>query len=95
MRCKHCGTNNAPLKKYCSNCGEFLSGSAINNVTGEPGHRSDDGSFGKMEFQGPGLYFVNVDGIDCQFYASSEDEMRLAKKECLERARRFDSTGEK
>lgn len=45
MICKKCYTNNAPLKKCCSNCGAFLEGATINNTTGEYGYRNADGSF--------------------------------------------------
>ena len=45
MRCKKCGTENAPLKKCCDTCGAFLAGYTINNVTGEYGYRDEDGKF--------------------------------------------------
>lgn len=44
MKCKNCGVNNAPVKKCCSNCGKFLEGGCINNVTGKRGRRNADGS---------------------------------------------------
>lgn len=45
MRCNKCGYDNAPVKRCCSNCGSFLEGRTINNVTGEVGYRNADGSF--------------------------------------------------
>lgn len=45
MRCKKCGTDNAPLKKSCTECHSFLVGRAINNMTGEIGTRTADGDF--------------------------------------------------
>lgn len=45
MKCKKCNTNNAPVKKTCSNCGAFLEGYTLNNVTGKYGYRNADGSF--------------------------------------------------
>lgn len=45
MKCKQCQTENSPIKKTCSDCGAFLEGPAINNVTGEFGYRNSDGSF--------------------------------------------------
>lgn len=43
MNCKNCGTDNAPLKKVCTNCQQFLEGRTINNVTGQRGYRHADG----------------------------------------------------
>lgn len=90
MRCEYCGTSNAPLKKCCSNCGEILSGTTINNVTGEAGYRLKDGAFIKSEYTGPGLYFANINGINCQFYANSEDEMMKKARDCVLRAKRLE-----
>lgn len=45
MKCKNCGVSNAPVKKCCSNCGKFLEGDCINNVTGKHGRRNAGGSF--------------------------------------------------
>lgn len=45
MICKECGKDNSPLKKTCSNCGAFLEGRTINNVTGKWGYRTADGDF--------------------------------------------------
>ena len=45
MRCITCGYDNAPLKKVCRECGAFLAGETINNVTGKWGRRNTDGSF--------------------------------------------------
>lgn len=49
MKCKKCGTENAPIKKCCSHCGAILEGFTINNVTGEYGYRGSDGLFYKAE----------------------------------------------
>lgn len=49
MKCKHCGTENAPLKKQCNSCGKILEGECVNNVTGEMGYRNSDGSFTTYE----------------------------------------------
>lgn len=49
MDCKKCGSGNAPLKKCCTNCGAFLEGFAVNNVTGQVGYRNSDGSFKPTE----------------------------------------------
>jgi hypothetical protein len=49
MKCKKCGTDNAPLKKCCESCGKILDGSCINNVTGRAGYRNADGSFAPNE----------------------------------------------
>ena len=45
MKCLHCGTKNASVKKTCTECGNFLEGWTVNNVTGEYGYREADGSF--------------------------------------------------
>lgn len=45
MTCKQCGTDNGDLKKTCSNCGAFLEGRIINNVTGKWGYRTNEGDF--------------------------------------------------
>ena len=45
MICKECGKDSSPLKKTCSNCGAFLEGRTINNVTGKSGYRTADGDF--------------------------------------------------
>lgn len=49
MKCKHCGADNAPLKKCCDNCGKYLEGYTVNNVTGEHGYRGSDGEFYRSE----------------------------------------------
>lgn len=45
MICKKCSTENAPIKKTCSNCHSILVGNTINNVTGEIGFRNKKGLF--------------------------------------------------
>lgn len=45
MICRKCGSSNALLKKCCENCGSYLEGYTINNVTGKMGYRNADGSF--------------------------------------------------
>jgi len=45
MICKECGEDSSPLKKTCSNCGAFLEGRTINNVTGKSGYRTNEGDF--------------------------------------------------
>jgi hypothetical protein len=49
MKCKTCGTENAPLKKTCESCNLILEGFCINNMTGEYGYRNADGSFDNDE----------------------------------------------
>ena len=43
--CSECGEHNAPLKRTCIRCGAILDGWTVNNVTGEYGYRSKDGTF--------------------------------------------------
>lgn len=52
MKCKICGTDNPELRKTCCECGRFLEGNTINNVTGEYGYRGSNGLFykNKSEF---------------------------------------------
>ena len=45
MRCKKCGAENPDAKRTCSECGAFLEGYTLNNVTGEYGYRGADGLF--------------------------------------------------
>ena len=51
QKCKTCGEMNAPLKKVCTRCGEFLEGYTINNATGKYGYRYADGSFTPEQIQ--------------------------------------------
>jgi hypothetical protein len=43
--CKKCGYQNGWIKRTCAMCGAFIEGPAVNNVTGNMGHRHADGSF--------------------------------------------------
>ena len=52
MKCKNCGTDNAPLKKCCISCGKILEGLCINNMTGKPGYRNADGTFSHYNING-------------------------------------------
>lgn len=45
MICKICGHSNAPIKRTCEKCYNFLEGYCINNTTGKTGYRHSDGSF--------------------------------------------------
>lgn len=49
MKCKRCGAEMPDVKKTCSECGSFLEGYTLNNVTGEYGYRGADGNFYKSE----------------------------------------------
>lgn len=49
MKCKQCGAKMSDVKKTCSECGAFLEGYTLNNVTGEYGYRGADGIFYKSE----------------------------------------------
>ncbi len=49
MKCKRCGAEMPDAKITCSECGAFLEGNALNNVTGEYGYRGADGNFYKSE----------------------------------------------
>lgn len=49
MECKVCGASMPDAKKVCTNCGAFLEGYTLNNVTGEFGYRGGDGLFYKDE----------------------------------------------
>jgi len=49
MRCKRCGAENPEAKRTCTECGAFLEGYTLNNVTGEYGYRGADGGFYKSE----------------------------------------------
>lgn len=49
MRCINCGAENPDARKTCSECGAFLEGYTLNNVTGEYGYRGADGNFYKSE----------------------------------------------
>lgn len=51
MKCKHCNTENAPLKKICSNCNKILEGYCFNNVTGNYGYRNSDGTFTEINIK--------------------------------------------
>jgi hypothetical protein len=43
--CKKCGYQNGWIKRTCAMCGAFIKGLAVNNVTGNIGHRNADGTF--------------------------------------------------
>ena len=47
MKCKRCGADNPDAKRICMECGAFLEGYTLNNVTGEYGYRGADGDFYK------------------------------------------------
>lgn len=47
LKCRRCGTEQDSSIKCCRNCGVFMEGPAINNVTGEAGYRGADGVFYK------------------------------------------------
>ena len=49
MICKRCGAEMPDVKRTCSECGAFLEGYTLNNVTGEYGYRGADGNFYKSE----------------------------------------------
>lgn len=49
MVCKVCGAENPDVKRCCSECGSFLEGYTVNNVTGEYGYRGADGNFYKSQ----------------------------------------------
>lgn len=49
MKCKRCGAEMPDAKRACSECGAFLEGYTLNNVTGEYGYRGADGNFYKSE----------------------------------------------
>lgn len=49
MICKRCGAEMPDAKRTCSECGAFLEGYTLNNVTGEYGYRGADGNFYKSE----------------------------------------------
>ncbi len=49
MKCKRCGAEMPDAKRTCSECGAFLEGYTLNNVTGEYGYRGADGNFYKSE----------------------------------------------
>lgn len=45
MKCKNCGAENSDGRKCCTECGEFLEGYTVNNVTGEYGYRGGNGNW--------------------------------------------------
>ena len=49
MKCKRCGAEMPDAKRTCSECGAFLEGYTLNNVTGEYGYRGADGGWYKSE----------------------------------------------
>ena len=49
MKCKQCGAEMPDAKRTCSECGAFLEGYTLNNVTGEYGYRGADGGWYKSE----------------------------------------------
>ena len=49
MKCKRCGADNPDAKRVCTECGAFLEGYTLNNVTGEYGYRGADGGWYKTE----------------------------------------------
>ena len=49
MKCKRCGAEMPDAKRTCSECGAFLEGYTLNNITGEYGYRGADGNFYKSE----------------------------------------------
>ena len=49
MKCKRCGAEMPDAKRTCLECGAFLEGYTLNNVTGEYGYRGADGNFYKSE----------------------------------------------
>lgn len=49
MKCKRCGADNPEAKRCCTECGAFLEGYTLNNVTVEYGYRGADGQFYKSE----------------------------------------------
>lgn len=49
MKCKRCGAEMPDAKRICSECGAFLEGYTLNNVTGEYGYRGADGNFYESE----------------------------------------------
>lgn len=49
MICKRCGAENSDVKRTCCECGAFLEGYTLNNITGEYGYRGGDGVFYKNE----------------------------------------------
>lgn len=49
MKCKRCGAEMPDAKRTCSECGAFLEGYTLNNVTGVYGYRGADGNFYKSE----------------------------------------------
>lgn len=45
MVCKRCGAENPDTKRCCGDCGAFLEGYTLNNVTGKYGYRGGDGGW--------------------------------------------------
>lgn len=49
MKCLNCKHENAQIKKSCENCGKFIEGFTMNNVSGEYGYRDHKGYFHSMD----------------------------------------------
>lgn len=66
MKCIICKHDNAPLKKTCEECGGVLSGTTINNVTGQQGFRNLDGSFTPgMKYAPEQIEKVGLARVEC------------------------------
>ena len=56
MICKRCGADNGDCKRTCCQCGAFLEGYTLNNVTGEFGYRGADGRWYQSEREAPNTF---------------------------------------
>lgn len=70
MKCKRCGADMPDVKKTCSECGSFLEGYTLNNVTGEYGYRGADGNFYKSEedYRRQSSAAVPLTEKECEYY---------------------------
>jgi len=71
MKCKRCGAEMPDAKRTCSECGAFLEGYTLNNVTGEYGYRGADGNFYKSEEE-----YRSQSAID---HAKEELQLKIAE----------------
>ena len=82
MKCKRCGAEMPDAKRTCSECGAFLEGYALNNVTGEYGYRGADGNFYKSEEE----YRMQSSAAVQSAIDHAKDELRLKIEEITRRA---------
>ena len=82
MKCKRCGAEMPDAKRTCSECGAFLEGYTLNNVTGEYGYRGADGNFYKSEEE----YRMQSSAAVQSAIDHAKEELRLKIAEIMNRA---------